>query len=131
MSCGLSQYMKDKAEAAPNIEFVWDSVVTRCLGEDGLTALEIRNVKTDELSELPVYCVFVAIGHIAKTEWLADTLKLEDGFIVTDQFMATNQSGIFACGDIRVTHLRQISTAVGEATIAAHAAYQYVLQHHR
>jgi thioredoxin reductase (NADPH) len=125
------QYMKDKADATPNIEFVWDSVVTRCLGDDGLTGLEIKNVKTEALSVLPVYCVFVAIGHIAKTEWLAETVKLEDGFIVTDQFMATSQPGVFACGDIRVTHLRQISTAVGDATLAAHAAYQYVLEHHR
>ena len=124
-------YMRDKAASTPNIEIVWDSVVTRCLGEEALTALELRNVKTEALSELPVYAVFVAIGHIAKTEWLADTLKLEDDFIVTDQFMATSQPGIFACGDIRVTHLRQITTAVGDATIAAHSAYQYVLRNHR
>lgn len=124
-------YMRDKAASTPNIEIVWDSVVTRCLGEEALTALELRNVKTDEVSELPVYAVFAAIGHIAKTEWLADTLKLEDDFIVTDQFMATSQPGIFACGDIRVTHLRQITTAVGDATIAAHSAYQYVLRNHR
>lgn len=123
------QYMKDKAFATPNLEFIWDTVVNRCLGEDGLTGLELKNVKTEALSVLPVDGVFVAIGHIAKTEWLADIIQLEDGFIVTDQFMNTNQPGIFACGDIRVTHLRQISTAVGDATIAAHSAYQYVLKH--
>lgn len=125
------QYMKDKAFATPNLKFIWDTVVNRCLGNDGLTALELKNVKTEEMSVLPVDGVFVAIGHIAKTEWLADILKLEDGFVVTDQFMSTNQPGIFACGDIRVTHLRQISTAVGDATIAAHAAYQYVLAHRK
>jgi thioredoxin reductase (NADPH) len=125
------QYMKDKAFATPNLKIIWDTVVNRCLGEDSLTGLELKNVKTEEISVLPVDGVFVAIGHIAKTEWLADSLKLEEGFVVTDQFMNTNQPGIFACGDIRVTHLRQISTAVGDATIAAHAAYQYVLAHHR
>lgn len=125
------QYMKDKAFATPNLQFVWNSVVNRCLGEDSLVGLEIKNVVTGELSELAVDGVFVAIGHIAKTEWLADTIALEDGFVVTDPFMATSRPGIFACGDIRVTHLRQISTAVGDATLAAHSAYQYVLAHHR
>ena len=56
---------------------------------------------------------------------------MEEGFIVTDELMQTSQPGIFACGDIRVTPLRQISTAVGDATHAAHAAYQYVLAHKR
>jgi thioredoxin reductase (NADPH) len=125
------QYMQDKAFAAPNLEILWNTIVTRCLGEDSLVGIEIKNVVTEEVSELKVDGVFAAIGHVAKTEWLADTLKLEDGFVVTDQFMSTSQPGIFACGDIRVTHLRQISTAVGDATIAAHAAYQYVLAHHR
>ena len=125
------QYMQDKAAAAPNLTFVWNSVVNRCLGEDFLTGLELKNLKTEELSVLPVDGVFVAIGHIAKTEWLADILQLEGGFVVTDQFMNTSQPGLFACGDIRVTHLRQISTAVGDATIAAHSAYQYVLAHRK
>lgn len=123
------QYMQDKAFATPNLEFVWNSVVTRCLGEDSLLGVEIKNVLTDEVSVLKVDGVFAAIGHVAKTEWLAGVIDLEDGFVVTDQFMSTSQPGIFACGDIRVTHLRQISTAVGDATIAAHAAYQYVLAH--
>jgi thioredoxin reductase (NADPH) len=125
------RYLTDKAFATPNLEFIWNTTVSRCLGESSLTGLELKNLKTEEISTLPVDGVFVAIGHVAKTEWLADIVRLEDGFIVTDTFMATNQPGIFACGDIRVTHLRQISTAVGEATLAAHSAYQYVLAHHR
>lgn len=124
-------YMQEKALATANLEIIWDTVVSRCLGEDTLTGLELKNVKTGELSTLVVEGVFAAIGHVAKTEWLAEVLQLEDGFIVTDRYMATNQPGVFACGDIRVTHLRQISTAVGDATVAAHAAYQYVLEHHR
>ncbi|MEN6302097.1 MAG: FAD-dependent oxidoreductase [Armatimonadia bacterium] len=120
------QYMQDKAFASPNIEFVWNSVVEKISGNAELDGLQLRNVKTDELSELPVDGVFVAIGHIAKTEWLEGLLEMEDGFVITDSQMQTNQPGIFACGDIRVTPLRQISTAVGDATLAAHAAYQYV-----
>jgi len=122
------KYMQDKAFAAPNIEFVWDTVVEKISGNAEMDGLQLRNVKTDELSDLPVDGVFVAIGHIAKTEWLEGLLDMEDGFVITDSHMQTNQPGIFACGDIRVTPLRQISTAVGDATLAAHAAYQYVAQ---
>lgn len=125
------QFMQEKAFATPNIVFKWDSVVSRCLGEGGLTGLELRNVKTEALSELPVEGVFVAIGHVAKTDWLAGVLELEDEFVVTDAQMRTNQPGVFACGDIRATNLRQITTAVGDATIAAHSAFEYVLKHHR
>lgn len=121
------KYMQDKAFTTPNIEFVWDTVVTRILGETEVTGVEIQNVKTGVVTTLTVDGVFAAIGHIAKTEWLEGIVDLEDGFVVTDSHMQTNQPGIFACGDIRVTHLRQISTAVGDATLAAHSAYQYVL----
>jgi thioredoxin reductase (NADPH) len=121
------QFMQDRAFNTPNLEIVWDTVVSRVLGESFVTGLELRNVKTEEISSLEVDGVFVAIGHIAKTEWLAPLLEMDEGFIVTTPLMETNQPGIFACGDIRNTPLRQISTAVGDATLAAYAAYQYVL----
>lgn len=121
------QFMQDRAFNTPNLEIVWDTVVSRVLGESFVTGLELRNVKTEAISNLEVDGVFVAIGHIAKTEWLAPLLEMEEGFIVTTPLMETNQPGIFACGDIRNTPLRQISTAVGDATLAAYAAYQYVL----
>ena len=59
--------------------------------------------------------------------YMPGLLDMEDGFIRTDEVMRTNQPGIFAAGDIRVTPLRQISTAVGDATMAAYSAYQYVV----
>jgi thioredoxin reductase (NADPH) len=121
-------YMRERALSTANLEIIWDTVVTRVLGQEGVTGLELRHVKTEAVSELPVDGVFVAIGHIAKTEWLADLLEMEEGFIKTDPMMATKQPGVFACGDIRVTPLRQITTAVGDATLAAYAAYQYVLR---
>lgn len=122
------KYMQDKLFASP-IKILWNTIVTRILGEAAVTGLELKNVRTEEIYILPVDAVFIAIGHIAKTEWLEGLLAMRDGFILTDELMRTNQPGIFAAGDIRVTPLRQISTAVGDATIAAYSAYQYVLQH--
>jgi thioredoxin reductase (NADPH) len=123
------QYLQDKLFASGKVEVIWDTVVTRVLGEQEVTGLELKNLKTEAVSTLLLDGVFVAIGHMAKTEWLAGLLDMEDGFVLTHDLVETNQPGIFACGDIRVTPLRQISTAVGEATRAAYAAYQYVLHH--
>ncbi len=124
-------YMQEKILGHDKVQVIWDTVVKQVLGEDEITGLELENVKTGEVSQLTVDGLFVAIGHIAKTEWLAGLLDMEDGFIRTDEFMRTNQPGIFAAGDIRVTPLRQISTAVGDATMAAYSAYQYVLREGR
>lgn len=123
------RYLQDKILTHPKVEIIWDTVVTRVLGEQAVVGLELKQVKTQEISQLPVDGVFVAIGHIAKTEWLQGLLDMEEGFIKTDEEMRTNRPGIFACGDIRVTPLRQISTAVGNATMAAYSAYQYVMKH--
>jgi thioredoxin reductase (NADPH) len=119
-------YMQDKILSHDKVQIIWDTVVKQVLGDSEVTGLQLENVKTGALSELPVDGLFVAIGHIAKTEWLAGLLDMEEGFIRTDEMMRTNQPGIFAAGDIRVTPLRQISTAVGDATMAAYSAYQYV-----
>lgn len=122
------QFMQDRAFATPNLEILWDTVVTEVLGETEMTGLRVKNMKTEALTDLTVDGVFVAIGHIAKTEWLGDLVAMEEGFIVTNDRMETSQPGLLACGDIRVTPLRQISTAVGDATWAAYTAYQYVLR---
>lgn len=116
----------ERAFANDKIEFIWDTVPTRILGEDSVTGLVLHNKKTDEDFELAVDGVFVAIGHEPNTAFVADLLELQDGFIVTDEQMRTNQPGIFAAGDVRNTPLRQVTTAVGDAAIAAYSAYRYI-----
>lgn len=130
-SLRADSYLQERLLAKDNIEMLWDTIVTGIEGEGVVERLELENVKTRDggsMRSLDVNGIFIAVGHIAKTEWLADVLKLEDGFIVTDSMMRTNQPGIFACGDIRNTPLRQIATAVGDAAIAAFAAHGYVGQ---
>jgi thioredoxin reductase (NADPH) len=122
------QYLQKRLFEAENIEILWNSVIVAVEGEREVERLQLRNTQTDELRYVEVQGVFVAIGHIAKTEWLADLLEIEGGFIVTDELMRTNQPGILACGDIRDTPLRQIATAVGDAAIAAFAAHKYVAE---
>ena len=112
-----------------NVELLWNRVVTEIIGEEQVEQLRLRNTGTDEEQLLPVSGVFVAIGIIAHTKWLQDLLELDDGFITTDMNMRTNQPSIFAAGDIRDTVIRQVTTAVGDATVAAYSAYQYIAQH--
>ena len=108
------------------IEFIWDTVPTQINGEDLIESVTLHNKKTGEDSTLELDGLFVAVGYEPNTEFVADLLDLENGFIVTDQRMATSEPGVFAAGDVRVTPLRQISTAVGDAAIAADSAYRYV-----
>ncbi|MGD9498737.1 MAG: NAD(P)/FAD-dependent oxidoreductase, partial [Armatimonadota bacterium] len=95
--------LAERARANEKIEFIWDTVPTQILGEDVVTGLALRNVKTERESRLQVDGVFVAIGYEPNTGWLGDLLELEDGFIVTDMYMRTSQPGIFAAGDVRNT----------------------------
>jgi len=120
------QIIADRAFKNEKIEFIWNTVATEILGDDSVTGLKLHNRKTEEDFQIDVDGVFVAIGYEPNTGFLGDLLELEDGFIVTDERMCTSQPGIFACGDVRNTPLRQVSTAVGDAAIAADSAYRYV-----
>ncbi len=119
-------YLQERAFARPNLEIVWDTVVEEVIGHSELEAVRVRNVRTDQTRNLDVDGLFVAIGHAPQTGWLEGVLELEDGFIVTDHLMRTSRPGVFAAGDVRNTPLRQITTAVGDATLAAYAAYQHI-----
>ncbi len=121
-------YLGQRLLGNGNIEPLWNTVVQEIIGEEEVEQLRLRNTQTDAEWLLPVTGVFVAIGEIAHTDWLEDLLELDDGFIRTDMSMRTNQPGIFAAGDIRNTVVRQVTTAVGDATIAAYSAYQYIAQ---
>jgi len=122
-------YLGQRMIDGGNIEPLWNTVVQEIIGAEEVEQLRLRNTRTDAEWLLPVSGVFIAIGEIAHTDWLEGLLELDNGFIRTDMSMRTNQPGIFAAGDIRDTVIRQVTTAVGDATIAAYSAYQYVAQH--
>ena len=121
-------YLQEKAVNQDNIEFIWDTVVTAIVGGEQVAGLQLQNKQTGHEQDLAVDGVFIAVGYLAATGWLGATVELHDGFIVTDQHMRASQPGIFAAGDIRDTPLRQIATAVGDASIAAYSTYQYIAQ---
>lgn len=122
------KYLQDRAFARDNIQFVWDSVVVEIVGREQVERIRVRNVKTHQDTDIAVKGVFIAIGHEPRTEWLADYVERKDNFVVTDELMRTRSPGLFAAGDVRYTFVRQITTAVGDATVAAYSAYNYIAE---
>ena len=120
-------YMQTRLFNNEKIEVVWDSAVTEILGEEGVTGARLRNVKTQEESELNVDGVFVYIGDIPNSQFLAGQLELDQrGYIVTDRRAHASVEGVFAAGDVQESHLRQIATAVGSGARAAFEAERFI-----
>ncbi|MFV1987598.1 MAG: thioredoxin-disulfide reductase [Gemmatimonadota bacterium] len=109
-------------------EVLWDTVVEEIVGEnDNVTGLSLRNVKTGERSELSVTGVFIFVGFTPNVSVIDFHLDHDpSGYIQTDRDMRTNVPGFFVAGDVRSQLIRQITTAVGDATTALFAAEKYL-----
>jgi thioredoxin reductase (NADPH) len=117
-----SPIMLDRARANEKIEFVTPAVVEDVLGEDGQTAgVRLRDLSTDEASEVPAQGLFVAIGHDPNTKLFLDQLDHDEaGYLVTKPgSTATNVEGVFAAGDVVDHTYRQAVTAAGSGSMAA------------
>ncbi|MFD9813184.1 thioredoxin-disulfide reductase [Streptomyces sp. NPDC059080] len=123
-----SKAMQERAFADPKIKFVWDSEVAEIQGDNKLSGLTLRNLKTDETSELPVTGLFIAIGHDPRTELFRDQLKLDnEGYLKVDApSTRTNLQGVFAAGDVVDHTYRQAITAAGTGCSAALDAERFL-----
>ena len=102
-----------------SIQPIWDSVVQSVEGEDKVTELTLKNVKTDDLTSLSVDGVFVAIGQTPNSQGFDGVDVTTSGYILTDERMRTNLQGVYAVGDVREKTLRQVVTACADGAIAA------------
>ena len=102
-----------------SIQPIWDSVVQSVEGEDKVTELTLKNVKTDDLTSLSVDGVFVAIGQTPNSQGFDGVDVTRSGYILTDERMRTNMQGVYAVGDVREKSLRQVVTACADGAIAA------------
>jgi thioredoxin reductase (NADPH) len=119
--------IQERAFEDPKIEILWDTVVTRVVGDSGVEGLELQNVKTQDTRSLKVGGVFFYVGSLSNTEFLKGILNLDSqGYVLTDDTMATSAAGVFAAGDVRKKLLRQVATAVGDGATAAFAAEKYI-----
>ncbi|WP_424888048.1 thioredoxin-disulfide reductase [Streptomyces sp. XH2] len=123
-----SKAMQERAFADPKISFVWDSEVAEIHGENKLSGLTLRNLKTGETSELPVTGLFIAIGHDPRTELFKGQLELDDeGYLkVEAPSTRTNLTGVFAAGDVVDHTYRQAITAAGTGCSAALDAERFL-----
>lgn len=123
-----AKILQERAFSNDKISFIWDSVVTSFNG--GLMDLEsatVKNVKTGETSDVRIDGAFVWIGILPNTSWLDGAVETDgSGFIRVNDRMETSVKGVFAAGDVRVTPLRQVATAVGDSAIAAMSAEHYI-----
>lgn len=119
--------LQDRAFKNEKVDFVWDSVVEEIVGEDMVSGVQLKNVKTGDVSTLDADGVFIYIGLLPNSDSFSSLpISNEEGWIETDAQMMTAVPGIFAVGDVRDTVLRQVATAVGDGSVAGNAAYQYV-----
>ena len=115
-----SKIMQDRAFKNPKISFIWDTDITEVLGEDEVTGLRLRNVKTGEESILPVQGFFLAIGHKPNTDLFKGILDMDKvGYIIPVEYTMTNIPGVFAAGDVTDHRYRQAVTAAGDGCRAA------------
>jgi thioredoxin reductase (NADPH) len=120
--------LQKRAFANKKIEFAWDSVVERIVGNDRVEGVSMRNVKEPEKkTEILVDGVFVFVGLTPSTKLVEGIVELDEGgYIVADGEMKTSAKGIFACGDCIKKSLRQVVTACGDGATAANSAGIYV-----
>jgi thioredoxin reductase (NADPH) len=118
---------QERAFANPKIDFVWDSVVEEILGDQAVTGVRVRNVKTEERKMIETDGVFVYIGMEPKSDLFVGQLELNQrGYIVSDRRQHTNVPGVFVAGDVQDPYYRQVVVAAGTGAIAAMEAERYL-----
>lgn len=116
-----------EAKNNPKIDFIMESTIAEFVGEERLESVNIKNLKTGEVYNRKIDGTFVFIGYVPNTEFLKGKIDLNQwGEIVVKADMSTSIDGVFAAGDSITKRFRQVTTAVGDGTIAALAASSYI-----
>jgi len=119
--------LQKRAMAHEKIKFVWDTVVTEVVGEDKVESVKIKNVKTDEESDLETEGVFIFIGHTPNSQIFEDQLEKDElGYLKVNPMMETSIPGVFAAGEVADPHFRQVITSAGMGAAAAIQATRYL-----
>lgn len=122
-----TKIFRERAFANPKIDFIWNAVVEEILGDQTVTGVRIRNVRTGETSMVKTDGVFVYIGMEPKSDLFVGQLELDrDGYIVSNHRQHTNVPGVFVAGDVQDPLYRQVVTAAGTGAIAAMEAERYL-----
>jgi thioredoxin reductase (NADPH) len=125
--------LQEKLKANKKIEIIWDSAVKEVLGTSepkGVNAIKIENLKTNDITELKVDGLFIAIGHDPATALFKDQLNMDkEGYLITKpDSTETNIPGVFAAGDVKDKIFRQAVTAAGMGCMSALEAEKHLSQ---
>lgn len=119
--------LQEKLEKLKNVEILWNTTVEEIVGEDQVESVKLQNRKDGTERTISVDGVFVAVGMSPNTDMVPETIRKDDmGYIIADEDCVTNVTGIFAAGDVRTKHLRQIITAASDGANAVESVQQYL-----
>ena len=124
----------EQVKANEKIHYVYNSVVESLEGDGVVEAITIRNTETNEITRFEadeedgLIGIFSFIGYLPQSKIFEPIVEMENGYIKTDEKMATNVPGVYAAGDVRVKNVRQVVTASGDGATAAVAVEKYL--HH-
>lgn len=127
MDC--NEVAKTQALANEKMEFLWNTSVDRFEGEERLETVVLKDVKTGGEIPIDVDSCFLFIGYVPNTEIFKGKVELTpQGYVVVNEKMETNISGVFGAGDVCDKFLKQVATAVGDGAIAGYAAEKYLAE---
>ena len=119
--------LQDRAFANEKIEFIWNCIPIEILGTNCVEKIKIQNIQTEKIEEIETDGVFPYIGFKPNVDLFNGQInQTSQGFIETDSNMQTSIEGVYACGDVRNTPLRQVITAAADGAIAACSVVKYL-----
>ena len=114
-----SKIMLDRAHKNPKMKFILNTEIIEILGKDKVEGIKLKNNKTNEITEMPIDGVFVAIGHMPNSNVFKGIDADKEGFIIVKDHTKTNIEGVFVAGDVHDNHYKQAVTAAGFGCMAA------------
>lgn len=122
-----AKILQEKVKSIDNIQILWDTVVDEIQGEEEVSKILIKNVKTSEFKILETDAIFIAVGIIPNTRLFKDFVKLDNGnYIIAEENGITSTEGVFVAGDVRTKELRQIITAASDGANAVSSIEKYL-----
>ena len=116
---------------AENVEFKWNSVVSEFVYDEKVTGIRLKNVNDGSESLVDVDGVFISVGRAPASALVKGQLELDEGgYVVAGEDTKTNIPGVYAVGDVRTKHVRQVVTAVADGAAAVHAAEEFLAEIH-
>jgi thioredoxin reductase (NADPH) len=121
--------LKRRAFANKKMSFIWDTVVEQVLGDGKVEGVRLRNLKTEQVSDIPTDGLFIYVGHDPNTELLKGQLAMDDrGYLTTDRRMMTSVEGVFAAGEVQDPIYRQVASSVGQGCAAGMMAERWLAE---